>query len=49
MHYQVWKKDDKEKTVEIWMRFIDKEQAIRYFENAGLTLLNPKEANWPNK
>jgi len=49
MHYQVWEKDDKEKTIELVMRFIGKDQAIGYFDNLDITLLNPEEANWPDK
>ena len=50
MHYQVWEKDDQEKTITLVMRFMDKDQAIDYFSDLGITLLlNPKEANWPDK
>ena len=49
MHYQVWEKDDQEKSIEIVMRFTHKDQAIDYFDDLGITLLNPKEANWPKK
>ena len=50
MHYQVWEKDDKEKTIELIMRFINKDQAIGYFSNLGITLLlDPQEANWPDE
>jgi len=49
MHYQVWEKDDQEKSIEIVMRFTNKDQAMDYFDDLGITLLNPKEANWPNK
>ena len=49
MHYQVWEKDDQEKSIEIVMRFTNKDQAMDYFDDLGITLLNPKEANWPKK
>lgn len=49
MHYQVWEKDDQEKSIEIVMRFTNKDQAMEYFDDLGITLLNPKEANWPSK
>ena len=49
MHYQVWEKDNKEKTIEIIMRFMSEDQAIDYFSDLDITLLNPKEANWPDK
>ena len=49
MHYQVWEKDDQGKTIEIVMRFTNKDQAVLYFDDLGITLLNPKEVNWPDK
>ncbi|MAH45825.1 hypothetical protein CMI37_08335 [Candidatus Pacearchaeota archaeon] len=50
MHYQVWEKDDKEKTIELIMRFINKDQAVDYFSDLGITLLlDPQEANWPDE
>jgi len=54
MHYQVWIKndwgenvtDEDLKEIELLMRFVNKDQAIGYFDNLGIELKDCSEVKW---